>query len=57
MIEMRWVIRGGDRQLQYRRQLQNLSSDGLTWHWSDWMRVPEVEHEERGYGSDAQWIG
>ena len=36
MIELRWLLRGSSRVLQYRTMM-------LGMYWSDWQDVPEVD--------------
>ena len=45
MIELRWLVRGGERCLQYRtRPLITYDANGICW--SDWQDVPVVEEGE-----------
>ncbi len=50
MFEMRWVVFGPNRQLEYRTKLysgRRLDAMGKTPDvWSDWVAVPEVEGHE-----------
>ncbi len=38
MIELRFLMRGGEMVLQYRK-----FNDRQSWEWSDWQDVPVVE--------------
>ncbi len=50
MIEIRWVVFGENRQLEYRTKIysgRRLDASGATPDvWSDWSVVPEVEGHE-----------
>lgn len=41
MIEFRFLVRGGEKCLQYRTVIMN----GFYAGWSDWQDVPEVSEE------------
>ena len=48
MIELRWLVHGGEKVLQYREKVSdyNAFEEETTWSWSDWQDIPEVREGE-----------
>jgi hypothetical protein len=46
MIELRWVVVGKNRHLQYRYHLFPLVEEKV---WTDWIDVPEIDHNEAAW--------
>jgi hypothetical protein len=60
MIEMRWLVEGSGRKLQYRQRIDKTKSQHEGWvvtsqtvnlQWTDWTDVPNVEQEEMVHAS------
>jgi hypothetical protein len=48
MIELRFLVRGSSRVLQYRERKMAESFGGIIGGWSDWQDVPQVPSDEEG---------
>ena len=61
MIEMRWLVEGNGRKLQYRQRIDRtmkaqhdgwvVTSQTVNLQWTDWTDVPNVEQEELQHAS------
>jgi hypothetical protein len=52
MVELRWVVFGPNRQLEYRTKtvvVDNWGSPLRVGEWSDWKIVPSVDGDEAAY--------
>lgn len=46
MIELRWLVRGGEKILQYRQRKTIEGFSVIFAGWSDWQDIPEVREDE-----------
>ena len=59
MIELRWIVFGPNKQLEYRILTPSIDASGALCpgtKWTDWKRVPEIDGEEAAY-DDLQASG